>query len=150
MILEQIAWVYSIHMLNDDSLFKVKPTKCISKLKPLFPKAGDLYGQLSEIAHISPENTLQYIQNEKGQLNILLTSYSESEFDALKLLFLADMYVVVAEIIFADLLKSFTYTKRAKDTGRAPKKSRPTQLLINYYYKVITSRSARRAKKDLQ
>ena len=60
---------------------------------------------------------------------------------------LADMYVVVTEIIFRDLLKSFTYTKRTKGGGRVPKKSRPTQLLIKSYYKTISHRRTKPSKR---
>jgi hypothetical protein len=37
MILEQIAWVYSIYKINDESLFKVEPPSCIRKLKTCSP-----------------------------------------------------------------------------------------------------------------
>jgi hypothetical protein len=91
MILEQLSWAYSIYKINDESLFKIEPQKCITKLKPLFPNAGKLYGQLSEKAHISPETTLQYVQSEDGQISIKLSDSTESTLNALILLMLADM-----------------------------------------------------------
>ncbi len=43
LILEQIAWAYAVHQIEDDSLYKVKPWDCINPLKRLYPQAGRAY-----------------------------------------------------------------------------------------------------------
>ena len=64
LILEQLAWAYSVFDLEDKSLFNTSVTKSVSNLKKLIPFSGQLYGTLSELAHISPKYTKEYIHFE--------------------------------------------------------------------------------------
>ena len=55
LILEQIAWAYAAHEVQDlEHVKRIRTTKTLSKLAPLAPKAGKLYGFLSKKTHIDP------------------------------------------------------------------------------------------------
>ena len=74
MILEQIAWCYSVSDIKDNYLYKVSPRKCITKLKELIPQAGIMYGFLSERAHIEPSQIHRLVSFEKGESYVIYSS----------------------------------------------------------------------------
>jgi hypothetical protein len=63
LILEQIAWAFAIHSVPDDEVFSLSSTKCIGRLKTIFPECGVLYGALSEWAHIDPSLAQKYVDS---------------------------------------------------------------------------------------
>ena len=137
MILEQLAWVYKIHSMVDDQIFAIKPSKCINDLKKIFPKAGKIYGSFSESAHIELEKTRQYVHVTDESVTIKFTTTEHSPYDAYALLSLADIYISMIEIVFADYLKNFKHTVK-HNQERLPKASRPIQAVRNRYWKLIS------------
>jgi hypothetical protein len=148
MILEQLAWIYVVHKLNDGELFKVKPTHCITNLKQVFPDAGRLYSELSNVAHISPKTIIRYIEEGEGDIGIRPASTEHAASDVFIMLWLADVYAILTEIVYEKLLTSFVYTKLAKNAGRLPKKSRPTQKLLTKFKKPLASLASHGKKKN--
>ncbi len=92
LILEQLSWAYSIHDSHDKDFLKVLPTKSIGKTKKLIPFIGKLYSALSNLSHISPELTSDYII--PGGPYVLLKS-PKSILHACHLLILADAFATV-------------------------------------------------------
>lgn len=72
LILEQLAWAYAIHAVEDHSFFELEPNRCITDLKNLLPTAGRFYGSLSNLAHLHPSNTPEYLEFEGSQAAVLL------------------------------------------------------------------------------
>lgn len=71
LILEQFAWAMAIYDRDDDGIFELQPNSCIASLKALHPEAGQLYGQLSRLAHLHPDHQPEYIRLEDGRLRVL-------------------------------------------------------------------------------
>ncbi len=61
LILEQVAWAYAVHSLEDDTILQLQPQKQIGALKEIFPDIGAFYGSLSKQAHIAPQAALRYL-----------------------------------------------------------------------------------------
>lgn len=136
MILEQLAWALTVRPHSDEKIFSFEPHRCIGSLKQIFPKAGSLYGQLSEAAHIIPERTLRYIEFNPGDPNgpsVTLMSYDFAEVDACMVLLLADMYAVVCEAVYYDLLPSHAHVERCPDQAWTPLAGRPGAILAARY-----------------
>lgn len=125
LMLEQLAWVSAVRSISDVSYFDVEPQACLSSLKELFPDVGRVYGRLSRKAHLTPEETKVYISSdESGQLSAHLWLRRWAPNDAVSLLSLADMYIVLSELIVADLLTSRTSIRRVRGVW-VPKRTRP-------------------------
>jgi hypothetical protein len=139
LILEQLAWIYTIHNLNidRDEFFKIQPSKCITGFKQIFPYAGELYGLLSESGHIMPHTILRYITMENGDLTVHIASSKYAKYDAYHLLLLCDMYVVLSELIYADLLKKFRHISRKSKREFHPKDNRPMIKILSRYQSLI-------------
>ncbi|EHK9181975.1 hypothetical protein RFA54_004364 [Vibrio vulnificus] len=100
-ILEQIAWAYTAAKSDDeDFVEKLQSTKSISELKKEFPKAGKLYGILSNLVHVG-YNSHQYIitTHESGEYDVNLNYFDFLDFSLL-ILELADMFSIVWELSF--------------------------------------------------
>lgn len=67
LILEQIAWAYSVYDL-EEGVFEVSPPKSITNLKNVIPYAGRLYGLLTKDAHITPSETPRYLDLENSRV----------------------------------------------------------------------------------
>jgi hypothetical protein len=142
LILEQLAWIYSIHNLDDskDDFFKIQPSKCVTGFKQVFPYVGKFYGLLSESGHITPNMTFRYIVVEDGGLTVYVTSSKYAKYDAFNLLLLCDMYIVLSELIYADLLKKFRHLSRNSKGELRPKPNRPMVKILKRYQSLITGR----------
>jgi len=107
MILEQIAWAYSIHELDDEKIFKLSPRKAIRNLKNLLPYAGETYGFLSKYTHLEPELITQYLVLINQEFSANLISFQDRLSWAWAYLYLVDSYSVVSEYIFRNSLSKF-------------------------------------------
>lgn len=137
MILEQLAWVFTIQRHEDD-FFQVKPQSCVGRLRVLFPTAGSMYGLLSGQCHISPETTLEYVKLlEDGELAVRLVDPRLTNLDACLLIGLADMFCVVGEYIYADLIDDYRYLVWENGNLR-PDKNRPTQAKKEEFYRRLS------------
>jgi hypothetical protein len=104
LILEQLAWAFAIHKLEDHSFFDLEPNRCITELKRLCPTAGRFYGSLSGLAHVHPSHTPEYLDFDGPRTAVLLRiSYLRwaAVFDLLKL---ADWFHLVGEYVVFDHL----------------------------------------------
>lgn len=125
LMLEQLAWISAVRSIADISYFDVEPQTCLASLKALFPDAGRAYGRLSRKAHLTPEETKVYIESdESGQLSAHLWSRRWAPHDAVSLLGLADMDIVLSELVVADMLTSPTSIRRVRGVW-IPKRTRP-------------------------
>lgn len=100
LILEQIAWAYAIHNLDEQKILKTSPSKTISILKNFYPFAGQLYGFLSEHAHISPNTVGQYLTIREAESSILFQSSVQIKVAGYVSLILLDIYASSFEYIF--------------------------------------------------
>lgn len=107
MILEQIAWAYSVHELDDKKAFNLSPRKAIKNLKKLLPYVGEIYGFLSKYTHLEPELITEYLQVVDGNFSVNLHSSQDPLSWAWAHLCLVDYYSVVTEYVYRNLLSDF-------------------------------------------
>lgn len=97
--LEQIAWAYDVHLLDDDRLFDKNPTKSISRIKEIDPSAGRIYSLLSDYTHLHPKLQRTYLDFSQEYASVIYRDYDA----ALKICDLyvkiVDLYVKTAELI---------------------------------------------------
>lgn len=105
LILEQIAWSYAVHNINDDKVFKIKPPKAISCLKDILPNVGWVYGHLNKEAHLDPQvhKTLVTVENEYPK--VILHDSRKSLQTGLLLLILVDFYGIIMEVIYREFME---------------------------------------------
>lgn len=105
-IVEQIGWAHVAAPLDDlDQIDRIKPSKTISSLKALYPTAGDLYGQLTETAHL--DLAQHQARFERGDGTNRITQQEPTlVHGTLALLILADMWLAVWESSQARYLSS--------------------------------------------
>lgn len=139
LILEQIAWAYDVHELEDDTLFKRKPSNSITKLKRILPETSQLYGPLSDHAHISPHLVPYYVTFEpnNNQLITLLTTKGSAS-NAFILLLLADAFSVVSEYIFRELADNFSCLVKDQNGSYCLNKSRESSKVIEHYGNAVS------------
>ncbi|MEA4849273.1 MAG: hypothetical protein VB106_18730 [Clostridiaceae bacterium] len=137
-ILEQLAWIYKVHNYDGD-YFKILPNKCISSLNSLIPSVGITYGVLSNKLHIEPLSTLDYISTENNNLNVVLRDNKQTIKNAYLLLKIYDIFCIVGEFIYADLLKDYKYIKKDCNGEYVPYEKRISLNLISKLYRVLES-----------
>jgi hypothetical protein len=120
LVFEQLAWIYEVYARDDESIYHVKPTKCVGKFKNFIIKGGFMYGKFSEFAHIDPGLLSNYIQLEKGKhlLNITTTHKQEGPANALLLLFLVSLFGFMFEVVHMSRLRKFEYLYATSDGVR--------------------------------
>lgn len=107
-ILEQLAWIYSICRMseNEEDYSRIAPHKTIGRLKEIIPGAARGYGFLSKKGHIMFDETLRYIKvTTGGGLGIQLHDRCLSAQDAVNLLVLCDWLGIIGEYAYYDLLE---------------------------------------------
>lgn len=102
LILEQLAWAYAVHEIEDHSFFELEPNRCITNLKNLLPTSGRFYGSLSKLAHLHPNNTPEYIEFEGSQAFVLLSISHLRWSVVFDILNLADWFQLVGEFVVFD------------------------------------------------
>jgi len=107
MILEQVAWAYTVHELDSGNIFKLSPRKAVKNLKALLPYAGQTYGFLSKYTHLEPELTTQYLVVTNQEFSVNLVSFQDRLSWAWAYLYLVDSYSVVSEYILRNSLSKF-------------------------------------------
>jgi hypothetical protein len=118
LIFEQICWSYCVRHLQGDALYKVTPTNSVKGFKNIYPQPGWVYGHLNRIAHISPRQSIEYLDfSGTNKPGIVLSSAKHCAKCGFLLLFLVDMFQVCSEYVYSDYYKKFFYTKRASDGG---------------------------------
>jgi len=100
-ILEQIAWAYVAYGTDPDKLSMLKPNKCITKLKKVFPYAGKLYGMLSEWAHIDASIISDYERFHAEGVPVVRRSDHNSQQSGVNLMCLSVVYVKMIQDLFS-------------------------------------------------
>lgn len=66
-LMEQFAYAIAVWGAeDDDTVFKTKPQRCLTKLKGVQPSAGRAYGHLSELSHYDPTLHFSFIGEDDG------------------------------------------------------------------------------------
>jgi hypothetical protein len=99
LIIEQIAWSYAVRHLEGDPLFRMAPTKAVGLLKAFYPNASKMYGLLNKTSHISPEQTVEYLEFSTQHPGVYLTSARHTAKCGYFLLLLLDLYLLVSEYV---------------------------------------------------
>lgn len=142
LILEQMAWAYNIHELEDGTVFKILPTKSIAKLKNLIPNAGHLYGLLSKQAHISPHSTLRYIRFTEPCPQVVLAMTEDGVSSAFVLLLLADVFSIVVEYIYRELVPALSCLVKDGNGKYCVNESRAFSQVISHYRGELSSQES--------
>lgn len=139
LILEQIAWAYSIYEINDkEKISNLKPTKAISKLKKLVPYGGSLYRTLNIVTHIDPEYDHNYSLEAKDGIIFINYTIPEKIFLVLYfLLIIADIFRIVSEYIFRQYGISLRSWEKNKKGEMILIKDRPLIKEIKLVSKMI-------------
>jgi len=136
LILEQLSWILSIHNLKDEKLFKINPTKSITNLTKLVLYAGKMYGLLSYGSHINPNLWKELIDFSDDKAKLTISSPSKILVNAYHLLLLADIFIIITEIIYRYHFTKLSSIHVFKE-GVKIKKTREMSRTINKYYKTI-------------
>jgi hypothetical protein len=139
LILEQIAWAYSISELEDETVFETNPTKSVAALKRLLPNIGRVYGRLSDEAHILPRLTPRYIRFKEPCPQVVLATTEEGAWSALILLQLADAFSIVAEYIYRELAPAFSHIVKDRNGKYRVNGSRASSQVISHYKSELSS-----------
>jgi hypothetical protein len=103
MILEQIAWSYTVYEINAEIIY-IKPYTTISKLKGLAKIVGRLYGVLSSQAHLDPSIHNQYLKIADNRYYIIYSSSNLISYSLYLCLLTTDIYRIVSEKISIDFI----------------------------------------------
>lgn len=139
LILEQIAWAYNVHELEDKMVFEINPTKSIAELKKLLPNVGRVYGLLSDEAHILPRLTPRYIRFKEPCPQVVLATTEERARSAFILLQLADAFSIVAEYIYRELAPAFSHIVKDRNGKYCVNGSRASFQVISHYKSELSS-----------
>jgi hypothetical protein len=149
LILEQVAWAYDVHELEDETVFKRNPSNSIAKLKKILPEMGRLYGLLCKQVHISPHLVFSYMTVKEGNPVITLATTDGSADRAFILLSLADAFTVVSEYIYKDIasiVSDFSCLVKDKEGRYCLNKSRKLSKTIEHYRSAISKRKLQQKK----
>ena len=128
LILEQIAWAYTVREIEDEWPYKVKPSKCIYRLKSLYPRVGKIYGSINEQAHLDPKKIRDFTETDAQDYLILLRDIDKCLLGCLYLLQLADMYGTCMEVIYRRWYTTFEFIHKR---GSEPKLKLRRKSLAN-------------------
>ncbi len=138
LMLEQIAWAYAVHQIEDDKLLGVNPTRTISLFKRRIPTAGLLYGILNKTAHLDPKLAVHQLYSfGDNESYIKLTDEPNTLKSLLHLIAVVDMFGVVLETIYRTYFPRLDYIARR---SQALKKNRPAVLLYKRIKETVASR----------
>jgi hypothetical protein len=130
LILEQFAWAMAIYDRDDDGIFQLQPNSCIASPKALHPGAGQLYGELSRLAHLHPDHQPEYIRLEDGRLRVLDKLPQARWTLVFILLNLADWYRTCGEFMTFKYVTEPQAIVRGSDGRLQPSPDRPFLSLI--------------------
>jgi hypothetical protein len=101
LILEQLAWAYVVYSTPDNEVFNLSPTKCITRLKTVYPDSGSLYGMLSKWAHIDPSIAENYVEFHNAGVEVVRRSDVNSFESGAHIVALAPVYLKVVYDLFS-------------------------------------------------
>lgn len=140
-LLEQIAWTYASHQSKTpEELESVTAPRAVRRLSRLLPLAGRLYGFLSDVAHINPRHTRQYLHLSEGPMKVTIAgAISDKLLCARILLRLVDFETIVAEHIYADHLPILETVSKNLDGTLTIRADRPFVAVIEKYASQLES-----------
>lgn len=101
MLLEQLAWAHQAHGTEESHLANLKPTKCITPFKAVFPSTGSFYGELSEGAHLDPSIVEHYLRFHSQGTDVVRRSQGDSQHSGYYFTALASVYLEVVQKLFS-------------------------------------------------
>jgi len=131
LILEQISWSYSVFKIEDQTLYKIQPSKTLTKLNSLIPWAGKLYGELNKIAHIHTSQINKIVNFDAKKISVYLSNVKHSISSSFLLFHVLDAYGIVMEYIYKDYISERDFLNK----DLSIKKNRKTYKLIIKYAK---------------
>ncbi|WP_151735194.1 hypothetical protein [Paenibacillus tengchongensis] len=134
-ILEQLAWIFTVHN-SIQICTDIKPTACIKNLKKIYPLIGNLYGELSTGVHMSSDSFTKFVRLDDDDFSIHLTDIEEAKYDAFILIYLLDVFSVVGEFVYANLITEHRFIQKVGDLFEL-KEDRMTKLLLDKYIKLL-------------
>lgn len=116
-ILEQLAWAYAAHSIdNIEAIKRISTTGTISLLKGLLPEAGRIYGFLSSKTHIDYSSHEEFLKIE-GNANFVIHAKEDFVEFAQVILTMADYFGIVWEatqLPYIDDPEAVFFDERAK------------------------------------
>ncbi|MCU1028637.1 hypothetical protein [Stenotrophomonas maltophilia] len=97
--LEQVAWAYDIHEIDDRTIFDKNPTRSISKLKNVESRVGRLYSHLSDYTHIQPRLQREYIDFSGEYAAVRFRDFEAALEMSNTYIEVVDVYVAVTEYV---------------------------------------------------
>ncbi len=118
LILEQIAWAYAVYEIEDELLYKVKPSNCINRLKRLYPRVGRMYGFMNDQAHMDPKTISDFTKVDAEGIRVVLRDADKCLLGCWYLLQLTDVYGACTEVIYRRWYTTFEFINKR---GTEPK-----------------------------
>jgi len=103
LILEQLAWAYSVHSAADEKVLTLEAPDCIGRFKAIYPACGRLYGVLSEWAHIDPSIAENYLEFHREGIDVVRRSAFNSFESGIHLMQLSLVYLEIVQQLFSPL-----------------------------------------------
>lgn len=127
LLLEQVAWIYASHQSKTpEELESITASRAVKRLSRLMPIVGRLYGYLSDVAHINPRHTRQYLRVSDGPMQVITAGAARDKLRCAKiLLHLVDVQTIVAEHVYADHLPTLETISKNVDGTLAIRADRP-------------------------
>jgi hypothetical protein len=130
---EQVAWIYAVrNMLTPEEVEATSTTGSVTNLKEVFPGAGRIYNQLSNLAHVSPRMHPRYLGESEGNPIVRIRMPSAIRESMLLLLVLLDAFLVIGEMC----LKGLRRESLDQETGGI-RDARIAQTLVTDFSEVL-------------
>lgn len=128
-ILELLGWAYAVRSLATiEAAEKISPHKTIGQLNKFYPKAGKLYGFLSEHSHFMPHRHEQHVDISESNIRTISQSVLYKGYALTLATVLLDIVCALRDAYYCKNLKSSFYL--SKRNPPALKTRRPTRKLI--------------------
>lgn len=122
-VLEQVAWAFAVEPLESmKDVEDVEAQKKVTNLKRLYPAAGTFCGELSNVAHagLAEHRRTFHVADDRPSIVTARSRFADS---ARYLSSLADVWVLVWEVVQRKHLQDFTAIQSATDP--TPRSERP-------------------------
>ena len=125
-ILELVGWAHAVRAIPTlEEAEKIVPQKTIAALNRIYPKAGKLYGYLSEHSHFMPHKHEQHVSIVEEKVGTISQSVLYKGHSLALSLTLLDIICVVRDIYYCKNLRKSPYIASRRPTRL--KQRRPTK-----------------------
>ncbi len=128
-ILELLGWAYAVRpLLTIEAAEAINPQKTIGKLNKFYPKAGKLYGYLSEHSHFMPHRHEQHVHILDSKVATISQSVLYKGYALALAIVLLDVVCALRDEYYCDNMDDSNYL--ASHEPPILKQGRPTQELL--------------------